>query len=187
MVSKLQLTILREMGRSRYQYLRSSTMLTVLSEAERMLPELLKTRKWNSLLVDYHPPFVERLWCQWLDFRICLHRIRACDEGAALFHPHPWPSAMRVVAGRYEMGVGYTAGDTAPPVAAKLIMPAGTAYEMTEPDGWHYVRPLTDVTLSVMVSGKPWSRRCPKNTKQLRPLAQHVVAELLEVFRCHYS
>ena len=161
--------------------------MEVLKKLEKQLPEMLKdSSRWNSLLIDYHPPFVERLWCSWEEYRVYLHRINECKSSEALFHPHPWPSAMRIVAGTYEMGVGYATGDLAPPVAAKLVMPAGTSYEMVEPDGWHYVRPLTDVTLSVMVTGKIWSRQSPKSTTQLQPLDPKVVTELLQRFRCYY-
>src|SRR5262249_49786382 len=38
-------------------------MLDILSQLEQALPEMLLDESiWRSLYVDYHPPFVERLW-----------------------------------------------------------------------------------------------------------------------------
>ncbi len=94
-------------------------MLDVLFHVEKALPQLLQDESaWNSVLVDYHPPTVERLWTAWQGYRVYLHRIHPCEHEQALFHPHPWPSAMRVLDGEYEMAVGFGAGTQTPPVAA---------------------------------------------------------------------
>ena len=86
-------------------------MLDVLEAVEQKLPELLRDEAgWNSLFIDYHPPTVERLWRTWGEYRVSLHRIHPCERGTALFHPHPWPSAMRILSGEYEMAVGYGSG-----------------------------------------------------------------------------
>ena len=74
------------------------------------------------------------------------------DVPDALFHPHPWPSAMRVLEGEYEMAVGFGAGAATPPVAALMVTKGDFRYEMTHPDSWHYVRPLAGPTLSLMVA-----------------------------------
>ena len=68
---------------------------------------------------------------------------------------------MRILHGGYEMGIGYGAGLETPPVACKVILAAGSEYEMNHPDGWHYVRPISPVSLSLMVSGQPWKREMP--------------------------
>ena len=141
---------------------------------------------WRSLLVDYHPPFVERLWTHWQDYRVYLHRIHPCEREEALFHPHPWPSAMRVLEGEYEMAVGFGSGMDAPPIAALMVSRGDFLHEMTHPDSWHYVRPLGGPTLSVMVTGKPWERESHKSTKPLQPLSESAVTELLELFRSRY-
>jgi hypothetical protein len=162
-------------------------MLAVLAEVEDVLPALLQDeRVWQSLYVDYHPPTVERLWAAWGDYRVSLHRIHPCEREQALFHPHPWPSAMRVLEGDYEMAVGFGAGSETPPVAALMIVRGDFRYEMTHPDSWHYVRPLGRPTLSVMVTGKPWARDAPKSSRPLRPLRPEQVAELLRLFRGRY-
>jgi hypothetical protein len=162
-------------------------MLAVLAEVEGVLPALLQDeRVWQNLYIDYHPPTVERLWAAWGDYRVSLHRIHPCEREQALFHPHPWPSAMRVLEGDYEMAVGFGAGPETPPVAALMIVRGDFRYEMTHPDSWHYVRPLGRPTLSVMVTGKPWARDAPKSSRPLRPLRPEQVAELLRLFRGRY-
>jgi hypothetical protein len=159
-------------------------MLDVLERVEAALPELLKEGDaWAGLFIDYHPPTVERMWRQWSDYRVSLHRIHPCEAREALFHPHPWPSAMRVLAGEYEMAVGYGKGDETPPVAARLIASGELRYEMTDPDAWHYVRPIGGPSWSVMVTGRPWDRPAPRADKPLRPLTPIQREELLAFFR----
>ena len=162
-------------------------MLDVLLQVEQALPQLLNDESaWQSLFVDYHPPTVERLWTAWQGFRVYLHRIHPCEREQALFHPHPWPSAMRVLDGEYEMAVGFGAGSHTPPVAALLIARGDFRYEMTHPDSWHYVRPIGSPTLSLMVTGKPWDRESPRSTKPLRRLQSEQAAELLRCFRSRF-
>lgn len=162
-------------------------MLDVLQRVERELPALLAdSAGWVGLYIDYHPPTVERLWRRWGEYRISLHRIHPCPPGAALFHPHPWPSAMRILAGEYEMAVGYGKGEEEPPIAARMIASGEFAYEMTDPDAWHYVRPIGGPTWSVMVTGKPWDRPAPRADRPLGELSEQQREEILEFFRRRY-
>ncbi len=162
-------------------------MLGVLARLERALPTMLQDGStWHSLYVDYHPPIVERLWTSWQEYRVYLHRIHPCARAEALFHPHPWPSAMRVLEGEYEMAVGFGPGMAEPPVAALMVSRGDFRYEMTHPDSWHYVRPLGAPTLSVMVTGKPWERDSHKSSKPLQPLHAERADELLRLFRSWY-
>lgn len=159
-------------------------MLEVLQEVEKELPKLLTDKGiWKGIYVDYHAPIVERLWCQWGEYRIYLHRILLCGEGEALFHPHPWPSAMKVF-GEYEMGMGFGSGDNPPPIFTKIILGHGDVYEMTHEDGWHYVRPLGKPNFSIMVTGQPWNRRNP--SKKLHGLALEEERRLFRFFRTEY-
>jgi hypothetical protein len=157
-------------------------MLEVLRVAMSALPELLSAPGWKGVRVHYHPPFVDRAWRAWGEHRVYLHRIYPCTPAEALFHPHPWPSAMRIIDGRYELAVGY--GAELPPIAARLVVGPGTEYEMTDRDAWHFVRPLDRPSLSVMVTGLPWDRAAPKSDKPLAPMDP---AELLELFRAHLA
>ncbi len=164
-------------------------MREVLERLEQdELPHLLRIPSmWNGVLVNYHPPVVERLWCPWGDYRVYLHRILPCNREEALFHPHPWPSIMRVLEGSYEMGYGVSAGEKAPPVSLRIELPAKTVYEMTDQDGWHYVRPLNIPVMSLMLTGKPWGRSAPKSEAPLPELTQHATRELFEFFRREYE
>lgn len=162
-------------------------MLIVLNTAEKVLPELLRRPEiWQSLNINYEEPRVERLWYQWEEFRICLHRIHPCEK--SFFHPHPWPSAMRILSGHYEMSVGYGAGKDEPPVAVKTVLAPGSTYEMTDPDGWHSVRPIGGPVISLMVTGKPWRRAMPKNDKiKLSSLNDDIIDEIMNFFKKEYA
>ena len=163
-------------------------MLDLLAAVEKELPGMLLDETiWNGLFIDYHPPTVERLWTAWHACRVSLHRIHPCAPGKALFHPHPWPSAMRILAGEYEMAVGYGKGEAVPPIAALMIASGDFRYEMTDPDAWHYVRPLGGTSLSVMVTGKPWDRPAPRSSRLFVPLTDAQRAELFALFRKYYA
>lgn len=166
-------------------------MLTTLIEIEKNLPQMLTDGlEWNSLYVDYHKPFVERLWRQIGDARICLHRIYACERNEAFFHPHPWPSAMKIIEGQYEMGCGSGAPHgTKPAITSTFILPVGSYYDMTTDSDWHYVRPLTRVSYSIMVMGAPFSVKegVEKKKHHLMPLEENVADEILGQFRRFFS
>lgn len=170
-------------------------MLGRLHEVEERLSSLLDAgpSAWESLDIDYEPPRVERLWLQLGDLRVNLHRIHPCET--ALYHPHPWPSAIRILSGTYEMGIGYlTPVDKINhrPVneAARVVLVEDAEYEMIEAYGWHYVRPLGQPSLSLMVTGKPWpalfSHAEFGKAAQLRPLTDEAKAALLDDFQFHW-
>lgn len=163
-------------------------MLDRLAAAEAALPDLIADANgWRSLNIDYHPPKVERLYRDFGDVRINLHRAWPCDPSEALIHPHPWPSAMRLVRGRYRMWIGYGAGLQTPPLAGQVELAAGSTYAMTGEDQWHSVVPLGAPTLSVMVTGAPWDRPAPVSpARRLDPLTPEVVQELLMLFGAEY-
>ncbi len=181
-------------------------MLAVLTRAERALGSanavglLNDTAGWNTLDVDYEPPRVERLWREFEDGRLYLHRIHPCEK--ALYHPHPWPSAVKIITGSYEMGIGYhvwggrpatwmrvpTSNEIvgAPPYASLQVLTAGCTYEMIRPGGWHYVRPLGGTSYSIMVTGPKWDGLwSPKANHKLNPLSSVAKEEILEAFVQH--
>lgn len=166
-------------------------MIDVLRQVERELPSLLNNEAdWTGLDVNYHPPRVERLWLQWKEhFRIMLHRIYPCSENEALFHPHPWPSAMLLTSrsSSYKMGTGYETGKKQPEIRERLIMKPGSRYEMIDPNEWHYVAPIDGPALTVMVTGKPWQRTSPKSSKPLAELSTESRSELFELFRKEFQ
>jgi hypothetical protein len=50
------------------------------------------------------------------------------------------------------MGVGHSTTNEIPKTDCKIILRAGSSYEMTEKDGWHYVSPKKGNVISLMVT-----------------------------------
>lgn len=164
----------------------SGDMLKKLHEAEEALFELLSdgTDAWEGLDVNYEPPHVERLWRQWGEYRISLHRIYPCEK--ALCHPHPWASAVRILSGQYEMGIGFTECGEQEEIA-RLVLVEGSEYEMLSEPDWHYVKPLRKPCLSVMVTAPPFNSRLVIDKKfgkgiEHNKLSEPVKTELLITF-----
>ncbi len=156
-------------------------MFVFLEKILSELPDLLKN-DWNSLHITYEPPIVERLWLQYdNEHRILLHRIFPC-ENKPFFHPHPWPSAVHIISGTYEMNIGYGSGIVPPPVASTVRLTKGSSYEMTDLNQWHSVRPIGEPSLSVMVTGKPWKREMPIVPPKQEKLDEEKIQELKDMF-----
>lgn len=175
-------------------------MIEYLLDVEKRLPELLKSMDgWATRFVTYERPHVERLFRQDGDNRIYLHRIHKCKPTEAFLHVHPWPSAMRVVQGFYRMKVGVDVNTAEDGLggyrsdqrgqgfvhAANLVIGEGSLYEMTNSDAMHSVAPLTDTTLSLMVTGRPWERSTD-SSKRNPDLDHERAQKLLEDFRLYY-
>ena len=159
------------------------TYLENLVKIENILPELLQDEtRWQSLDIDYEMPRVERLWLQHDSLRICLHKIHPSSTPQSFLHPHPWPSAMRILSGKYEMGVGVQSLDSAPLIASTIHLETGSSYEMITPHGLHYVNPIGGITYSLMVSGTPWPGLDKKSGFVLKPLTQEAKREILHFF-----
>ena len=182
--------------------MRDGDMLEMLRRAEMALigparygevSALLADDGWNTLDVNYEPPRVERLWKDFEDGRLYLHRIYPCEK--ALYHPHPWPSAVKIVTGSYEMAVGYqtrvpTGGSQPepPPFASLQVLTKGSTYEMIRPDGWHYVKPLGGTSYSIMVTGPKWEGVwSPKANHKLEPVKPEAKLEILKAFQAFYG
>ncbi len=139
---------------------------------------------WKSLNINYHPPHVERLWCEVDGYRLYLHFVHPCDKGEPLFHPHPWPSAIHVIEGEYEMGMGFGEGLKEPEIFSTILSQGDMYYEMTHRDGWHYVRPTKTICTSIMITGEPWGREMPKDDfGKLEALDIDRVNMMLEYFK----
>lgn len=156
---------------------------------EKILLDLLnKPEIWNSLMIDYHPPIVERLWTQIGNYRILLHFIHKCEAKDALFHPHPWSSAVHVLTGQYEMGIGFGKGLENPVKIGTIFIENGsTYYDLTHIDSWHYVRPVKDVCATVMLIGPKWDREEIKSEEPLKPMDEFRKSIILEWFKNFYS
>src|SRR3989304_3422950 len=139
-------------------------MLEILFDIESKLINLLAHDSLykETMYIDYHKPFVKRIWFPFGEYRVYLHKIEPCNESKeALYHPHPWKSAIRIIKGKYEMGIGHSATEEIPTTDCKLILPLGSAYEMIEEHAWHYVRPINDPVYSLMVAGELNQRKMP--------------------------
>lgn len=159
----------------------------MLSELERILTDgTIESvfRKphtdWNSVDVTYEDPHVERLWLPLGENRLNLHCIHPCKK--PLIHPHPWPSAVKILTGKYLMGVG-TMGSNDP--TATMVLREGSSYEMLDPIGWHYVQPLDGCSFSVMLTGRPWPANGIKHPGRGKnePLSEYRKSTLWGIFR----
>jgi len=180
-----------------------------------MLPALLdKPEVWHSLDVNYHPPRVQRLWTQVGKKRLSLHVIHPCTAEEALYHPHPWASAIHIISGKYEMGLGVkdspgfkglhkflngepTIGEKFVRIdknekqyrfireISKTILVAGSYYEMLDKKGWHYVRPLDEPSISIMLMDEPWDNSeeeegLPKPEEKLSEMDNETIVSILQ-------
>lgn len=156
-------------------------------EDKKILELLSKPELWQTKLVNYFPPIVERCWIQLGNYRLLLHFIHECKAEDALFHTHRWPSAMHVLNGKYEMGLGFGEGDVPPPKMATILFDNGGYYDMTHKDGWHYVRPIGGVCATVMLTGPTWDREeTAKDFPKLGPLTEQRKLIMLEWFANWY-
>ena len=96
---------------------------------------------------------------------------------------------MKMLKGSYEMGIGFGSSDIKPPIFMTLIKKPGDSYEMTHPDGWHYVCPISEPVFTLMITGKPWDkpRISPRNETPLPDLSSGATEKLFEFFRCEYQ
>jgi len=170
-------------------------MLKILQTALFELPAILavKSNPWKTLAVRYETPYVNRVWIQWGEYRINLHKIFPCEK--SLYHPHPWPSAVIIFSGEYEMVLGkahsFPVSLIRPKVGivSTVVLGAGSRYEMVNRSGWHSVNPLGSPSMSIMVTGKPWSRisKTVPNQSNNRSLTVAERDEILDFFRSELS
>lgn len=151
---------------------------------EKFLKDFLISKPLYSMHIDYHKPYVNRIFFYDRDFRIFLHKIFPCaDSKEALVHPHPWSSAIKIIAGNYEMGVGHSETNEAPKFDCTLEIGPGTYYEMLEPDGWHYVKPNEHPSYSLMVIHKQnYRAKKEKEQYQFRKLTEEEIRGQVAVF-----
>lgn len=147
--------------------------------------------EFTSLDIDYHPPRVERIQTMYEGYRISFHIIHPCKREEALYHPHAWPSAVHVMLGKYEMGVSHSLDLDATEETlrkneiCKTVVSNGMYYEMLNPHGFHYVRPVDEPVYSIMLMGPKWDTDTPqkKATKELKPLEDWRIDEMKKRFK----
>lgn len=164
-------------------------MLDVLLKVESDIENILENADFKTLYIDYHKPFVSRIWFPFGEYRVYLHKIEPSGASSdALFHPHPWKSAIRILKGTYEMGIGHSKTNEIPSIDARVNAVPGVSYEMIHPDGWHYVNPKNRPVYSLMVTGELYEREMPvKTNKEFRDLNKQEILEILEVVNEYYS
>lgn len=102
-----------------------------------------------------------------------------------LYHPHPWQSAIKLINGSYEMGIGHSETDETPVTDCKIILNQGSSYEMLEENACHYVSPKSEFVYSLMVTGKRNGRKMPlepEDGKTFRKLDENEIYNILRIF-----
>lgn len=144
---------------------------------------------WTTKDIDYAEPRVERVYMQVGNDRVSLHVIHPCD-GEPLLHPHGWESAMYVlpIGGLYEQGIGFDVPNYGQAMVCKQIVKGDMYYEMLDPDGIHYVKPLLQPVFTVMLNGPViWEENVLKADKKLVPLSDERKKEILLTFKNYFE
>ena len=107
-------------------------MITIHQAAEIAYAATGDPSRWGSIVINKRAPHTYRAFLQYDDARICLHRFDACEQQDAFPHPHPWPSSMLILSGKYDMVVAHTPEltSTAPSHVISLTLNAGSIYHM---------------------------------------------------------
>lgn len=175
-----------------------NSMFAKLARAESELPQFLRESpsNWNTLYIDYHPPFVERVWRPWGAGRINLHIIHLCPAVQALKHAHDWDAAFRQVRNSYEMPFGIIRGGNEYIETGRFLIAPGSCYTLQAETMWHAVHqaehlvaPPDEVVNTVMVTDPPLKRvrhNVGAAGKKLSPLADGRRDEILEMFQEDY-
>ena len=157
-------------------------MLRELRIALDVLPDLLDhPLLWRAQVVDYSAPHCQKMWASYPfpdgeEGHVVLNRISPSTLGNALFHPHPWPLACKVLRGRFRMGVGQ--GPDRPQLFTMLgEFGPGSMWEMTEPDGWHVIAPMEKVWCVSLVHVR-WESEAEDRGQFRRPPPGHIYPKL---------
>lgn len=161
-------------------------MIEVLNS---LLPEVVKVLRpdeWDSLCINRRKPYTLRMFRQFGQYRVCLHRFDYCEEQDSFLHPHPWPAAFLILEGSYLQELGYSPDLTSDPISiSRQYMRTGSVYEITDRHVWHKITPQCQ-TYTIMVNGLPWENphsqvRTTKG-KDLEKMEKWQIEEELEVF-----
>jgi hypothetical protein len=139
----------------------------MINELEELLPEIQedvsKTLReesfetWGSLIINKRKPHTYRVFKNFGEHRVCLHKFKPCDPKDCFLHPHPWPGAFLMLGGEYIHRIGYTPdleqGD--PIMLYEEFVRPYTIYQITNKQTWHSVQPTIN-SYTVMLNGEPW-------------------------------
>lgn len=157
--------------------------------SEKLQELIVQPNGWSSLIINRRKPYTYRIFRQFGDLRLCLHKFDICDEHEAFRHPHPWPGAFRVLDGEYKMGLWLSKDrfDNEPTKVAETILRTGSSYEITNPLTWHSVVPLHE-TYTIMINSTPWNSETAHTSvrttkgKDLDSLSETELKEQLKKF-----
>lgn len=160
-------------------------MIRELNSILEYLPNLIKLQSWNTLLINKHPPIIHRCSLQIApDRTLLLHKVFHTNE-QPLMHSHSWDLACKVLQGEYEMGVGFSSDrNIIPPSIYKTIVKFGDIYEMTSSDIWHYTKPLTPYSYSVILIGERTRERRAEN---ILPLPAKDKVDMMKWFATYFD
>lgn len=86
------------------------------------------------------------------------------------------------------MGVGHSSTTELPKNDCVLRLSSGSLYEMTEPDGWHYVKPIGLTVYSLMVTGGKTNRPMPvEPPKEFRKLTDMECLDIIGEVNNYYK
>jgi hypothetical protein len=121
-------------------------------------PALDDTETWDSLIVNRREPFTYRVFRQFGDYRVCLHRFAPCGPQDCFEHPHPWAGAFLMLKGEYihKVGVAHNLQDSPIVMPFRELVRPYSMYEITDPLVWHSVQPTME-SYTIMCNTEPWS------------------------------
>lgn len=164
----------------------------MINTLRRLIPDVLNSlydippNGWDSLIINLRKPHTYRIFRQFGEYRVCLHKFDACSFEEAFAHPHPWPGAFMVLRGRYLHSVGVSPDLVSQPelVYQQEVGPY-SPYSITDPKIWHSVQPLEE-TYTIMVNGarfeNPHSQVRTTKGKDLEKMEPEELASSLRKF-----
>lgn len=160
-------------------------MLNSLYEIEKNLATHLEDKNsWKSLYIDYDKPYIKTLYKTIGEHTVYLTEICFCHPGEIIPKSSPWPFAMKIISGSYEMTFGFSKVDTISHTT-KLILSRDSYYEGTDIQAKHGLRALEKNSFALVVTGKPWSNK--KYNYPLRHLANNESNEIFNAFNKAYT
>jgi len=72
------------------------------SIVESNIFDILNDTSYRTSRIIHDDPEVWRVWWQYWEVRVALHKIFPCLDGECFFHPHPWPSTIRCLKWWYD-------------------------------------------------------------------------------------
>lgn len=114
---------------------------------------------WDSLVINRRQPVTYRVFRNFGDYRVCLHKFEPCESEESFAHPHPWPGAFLMLRGEYIHRIGASPDlQSQPTFFFREIVRPYSMYEIIHQQTWHTVQP-TKLTYTIMCNGAPWENQ----------------------------